>query len=83
MEPKAKTDLTNEPEKILKHLQAEGLAYVSVAKWGDCKRCGVYQDLRCGACFKCADKIAGKNHGCGIHELWDKDSPSNRWLVME
>lgn len=55
-------------------------SYIAMSCWGDCKRCGRHQDLRFGACFTCADRIAGKTIEGG-HELWDQDNPSNRWQV--
>ena len=55
--------------------------YVSMAETGHCKVCGSYEDLRMGACYTCADQVAGKEIQGG-HELWDSKNPSNRWKVQ-
>lgn len=55
-------------------------AYVSVAMMGDCRVCGVRQDLRCGACFHCSDQVDGKKIEGG-HLLWDTKNPKNQWIV--
>ena len=54
--------------------------YVTMAEMGYCKVCGHHKDLRCGACFTCANQVAGKPIPGG-HELWDKRNPNNRWKV--
>lgn len=69
---------------LLKLLKEEGIAYMARAHFGPCKRCGFREDLRFGACFCCASgHVDGKGHGDGIHELWDRHNPANRWFVME
>lgn len=71
--------------RVLTHLQfavESGLTYISTGNGvACCQRCGFREDLRMGACFRCADFVKGKNHGNGIHELWDRDRPDNRWIV--
>ena len=66
---------------VLKLLQEEGIAYISGNGDSICHRCGFREDLRMGACFECADFVNGKDHGDGIHELWDRDNPGNRWFI--
>ncbi len=69
------------PLKLLREMQRAGVISIALACVAPCKRCGFREDLRMGACFRCADFIKGKDHGDGIHELWDRDNPSNRWIV--
>lgn len=61
--------------------------YVAMACFGNCKVCGRYQDLRCGACFACADRVAGKvlttgADGTVVHRLWSVDNPDIVWHVQ-
>lgn len=58
-----------------------GVLYVSGNRDGICHRCGFREDLRMGACFRCSDFVKGKDHGDGIHELWDRTNPTNRWVI--
>lgn len=55
-------------------------AYVSFAKIGNCMVCGKREDLRCGVCFECTDKVDGEPVKGG-HRLWQKDKPENTWYV--
>lgn len=56
--------------------------YVVRDQFGDCMVCGEYHDLRCGACFDCADKVDGEFFpDKGYHELWVRDNPKIRWIV--
>jgi hypothetical protein len=57
-------------------------AYVSMAMIGNCKVCGTRQDLRCGACFDCSDKVAGEPIQGG-HRLWEKAKPQNFWFTPD
>lgn len=57
--------------------------YVAEAAWGNCKVCGGWRDLRCGACFTCSDQVAGELVAPGIHKLWDKLRPQNTWFYRE
>jgi hypothetical protein len=66
-------------KKNLKMDHQTGKPYVSIAQWGNCKVCGVYQDLRCGICFLCADKVTGEQISPTTHKLWEKANPSNEW----
>ena len=66
----------------LESLRHMGLVCVFVARMGPCKRCGFREDLWFGSCFQCSQYVCGKNHGDGIHELWDRKNPTNRWLVV-
>lgn len=66
----------------LKALHDSGNVYVTMKKCGNCLRCGVYQDLRMGACFHCSSRVDGKPLGDGLHELWDMDNPSNWWIAL-
>ena len=60
----------------------EGKAlYVSGNGDGLCHRCGFREDLRMGTCFKCSDFVGGIDHGDGIHELFDRTNPTNRWVI--
>lgn len=67
--------------KMLRMAQDSGATYTSFAGSQLCQRCGFREDCRMGACFRCADFIKGKNNGNGIHELWDRNRPDNRWFV--
>ena len=67
--------------KLLSVMVEGGLVYTPLGGWGVCRRCGFAEDLRMGACFECSDFVKGKNHGDGIHELWDRNRPENRWYV--
>lgn len=55
-------------------------AYVAIEQWGDCKVCGNYRDLRCGACFECSSKVNGEPI-MGGHKLWEAENPDNFWVV--
>jgi len=55
-------------------------AYIAFRKIGDCMICGKREDLRCGACFQCADQVAGEQIKGG-HRLWDSMNPKNTWYV--
>lgn len=68
--------------KLLGVTVEAGVVYTPIGGMGLCKRCGFREDLRMGACFQCSDFVNGKNHGSGIHELWDRDRPTNRWFAM-
>jgi hypothetical protein len=57
--------------------------YVSISQWGNCKVCGVHQDLRMGACFKCAGFVTGERISPTTHKLWDSRNPSNSWIAAE
>jgi len=54
--------------------------YVSRAQVAGCMICGNTEDLRCGACFTCADQVSGKRVAKG-HKLWDSNNPDNIWYV--
>jgi hypothetical protein len=61
--------------------------YIAMACFGDCKVCGKHADLRCGACFDCSGKVAGRvvsrgADGTEVHQLWPTDAPHNRWHVL-
>jgi len=73
--------LTTHDLSLLREMKRAGLVYVSFAGEGPCKRCGFVEDLRMGSCFFCSQFICGKDHGDGFHELWDRQNPSNRWIV--
>ncbi len=55
--------------------------YVCQAEYGNCKVCKFYQDLRCGVCFKCSNKVSGHYDQNGKHHLWEIDNPKNSWYV--
>jgi len=55
-------------------------AKIAHAQIGDCMVCKKRQDLRCGACFNCLDKVTGKPIKDG-HRLWEKENPDNTWYV--
>lgn len=57
--------------------------YVSMAQMGNCKVCGDYQDLRCGACFDCSSKVTGEQISEHTHKLWETDNPTNFWFYSE
>ena len=57
--------------------------YVSITQMGDCKICGQHKDLRCGACFDCADQVAGEKISDTTHKLWDSKNPTNVWYYSE
>ena len=61
----------------------DNCAYVSIAQMGNCKVCGERQDLRCGACFDCANKVSGEQISDKTHRLWETDNPSNEWFYSE
>ena len=71
----------SDPHKLLQEMHKAGLITVSAAHLGACRRCGFREDLRFGVCFVCSSYIYGTRHGDNIHELWDRDNPSNRWIV--
>ncbi len=50
---------------------------------GRCCVCYQPRELVFGACFDCADSVAGQFLGDGLHKLWDSRQPSNMWLVRE
>lgn len=56
--------------------------YVTGIRTGKCRVCGTCKDLRCGACFDCANKVSG-NSLPGGHYLWETDNPSNDWYYIE
>lgn len=58
-------------------------SYVSEAAMGNCKVCGEWQDLRCGACFDCAALVMGRLIEPGVHELWERSRPQNKWFYRE
>jgi len=57
--------------------------YVSIAQMGNCMICGEHQDLRCGACFDCSDKVSGELVRPGVHKLWETNNPLNEWFYYE
>lgn len=61
----------------------ESKPYVSIEQWGNCKRCGAHQDLRCGVCFECSDHVRGERISPTTHKLWDADNPQNVWYYSE
>jgi len=54
--------------------------YIVTTEMSNCKVCGMWQDLRCGICFDCCDKVAGEKlkHG---HRLWEINNPDNTWYT--
>ena len=54
--------------------------YVSREQMGECMLCHEHKDLRCGACFQCADNVSGKKIKGG-HRLWQTDKPDNMWYL--
>ena len=60
-----------------------GEVYISMACHGHCKRCGCFNDLRMGACFRCSDRVRGKLIAPGLHKLWDVDAPHNIWVCLD
>lgn len=57
--------------------------YVSIAQMGSCKVCGESQDLRCGTCFDCSDKVSGKKISETTHKIWETKNPINSWFYSE
>lgn len=66
---------------VLRKLDHLGIIHLLYASIGPCHRCGFRADLRMGACYECSSMVQGKNHEDGLHELWDRTNPTNRWLV--
>lgn len=50
--------------------------YVCVEQLGNCKVCGIYDDLRYGSCFKCADYVMSDGE-----QAWDVRKPEIKWNV--
>lgn len=57
--------------------------YVSIRQIANCRICGVRQDLRCGACFNCTDRVTGEKVSDISHKLWDIQNPSNFWFYSQ
>lgn len=56
-----------------------GKPYVSIARMGSCRICGVHQDLRVGVCFRCSDKVTGEKVSDTTHKMWERSNPTNVW----
>ena len=61
----------------------EGKPYVSIAQMGDCRICGQYADLRCGACWDCMGRVSEEKVSETTHRLWDSENPRNEWFYSE
>lgn len=57
--------------------------YVAIAQMGLCKVCGKEQDLRCGVCFHCTNKVSGSRVTPTTHRLWETANPRNEWYYAE
>lgn len=57
--------------------------YVSIARMGNCRIWGEYNDLRCGTCFGCGDLVDGERVSESTHRLWERANPRNSWFYSE
>jgi len=71
---------------FLRALNIDGPIYEVRERFGSCRGCGRYEDLRYEVCFKCSDKVAGEllgkdADGSEVYRLWLNDAPLNLWHV--